>query len=1324
MRLSTILVLLVSVLAPVALRLMIGGLNYKRKIRYRQFFFPWITLIYCVLCVVFYDLARGIVDDIMRIDWVRNLFSLNNTPLQFTYASDIYSLFVLNLLAGAGLFALKLILLPPGRLVCLIRKKIRGREDKAPSARSEDSPYWRYIGKFYDIGEDSPVLSPKWSGVRSAVKGGLLIMTALFLLLFVFIQLPALADFSWYPYDPVLRIIERLYAWPAITLLLLWECCYFLDGTQFRFDRKESEFFFADLSSRLQVNYDSLVTHYKKQFPERYVGTLTAQNYPLDSVQPTFKNELVQEIQKELTRLKNTALSQSALDCLYRLPDGENVVVDSGLYSDIGFAMMIWLNIMLAQGENALFLCEDEAAAEEVRKFISDALKQINFFAPVWIVKDVGDAQAAGDADVLVLTPQAIFDERVHAAQKRFFARMSTVFVVETSRIIAAMSTYMSLAASKLDEFNDTTIRYICMNVGIPREMRTTLMEVLSPGRDFNPYECFHSADTTRVLLWNYESCNGTNTRTKAQNNLFGSAMQRVYLGVSVPLACVGLNFGVDRISILGKSIPWAELTDALKENASGMYAYFGDHLQSDGFADRICFNRIEGRDPFVIVLDETNNLPMTIRGGSRYLGQTCAMVHIVSKPYMLRDYFSNHVSDYLTYREKAEMFSAMAVNTRRIAATRLIAEACGKNGLKEERLLDGMREEGGPVPALYDALRACCLEAFGPSLADRMEDLFSISAETDFSEKKNSFITQRVIRLYDKDAAVLPRLLASLQPAVAETDSGEATLGMERGNIWQYHLPDQGIVLHGRMYDIKSIDMKTGRLKTGHRREALDLAADYIQHRFYRADIREAKVKSTSMRIAFPSRDSAAEAYEVALLEQVKLTAETYGYLSSHPCAPGLNLTDLSSYHRLEKSVEKQALRRNDHASVLTLSIYGIQEGKADRVSFTLAVLLSELMKTLYPYNWPCIAVCPVLSAENAARVAPRTSETARDPLTAWPDSSLSSSGLSFEQLGLAYPQVSLQTNDGDKPDSAAQVLFIDDSEHGTGILDTLFLNRERPLQILFQIIHDYLRWRNNFVPSPNISADYLFFGSDSMPDCLDLEYVELLAGQMQTVSSSERVYADGPEERGTCYFCSRKLYETHYHVLNDEDGNPDRMVCEECHKSLCSRKSELVPLYRKTRDYLEKTFGITLEKNVKVRFTSSTEMKKRINENDSAGRLVGLAEKNGNIVSIETNSPVQNILATLVHELTHIWQYANIKYDDLVMVEGHASYMQVLFMRAEGYLNYANSTHEELLRRQDDPYGQGYVKMLRALEGKKDGDPFKYMRETFPPEQQDGPK
>jgi hypothetical protein len=85
---------------------------------------------------------------------------------------------------------------------------------------------------------------------------------------------------------------------------------------------------------------------------------------------------------------------------------------------------------------------------------------------------------------------------------------------------------------------------------------------------------------------------------------------------------------------------------------------------------------------------------------------------------------------------------------------------------------------------------------------------------------------------------------------------------------------------------------------------------------------------------------------------------------------------------------------------------------------------------------------------------------------------------------------------------------------------------------------------------------------------------------------------------------------------------------------------------------------------------------------------------------VLIENGSPRTHTLSTLAHELTHVWQFDNLKFHEykLEEMEGFASWVEIDLLTKIGETRYANKLKENLLQRQDE-YGIGYRLIIEKL-------------------------
>lgn len=130
---------------------------------------------------------------------------------------------------------------------------------------------------------------------------------------------------------------------------------------------------------------------------------------------------------------------------------------------------------------------------------------------------------------------------------------------------------------------------------------------------------------------------------------------------------------------------------------------------------------------------------------------------------------------------------------------------------------------------------------------------------------------------------------------------------------------------------------------------------------------------------------------------------------------------------------------------------------------------------------------------------------------------------------------------------------------------------------------------------------------------------------------------------------------------------------------------------------------------------------------------RAVGLActkSDSGYKIFIEQGHAMTNISMTLVHELTHIWQYVWIDFARLseeqgkLLIEGHASWAEIKYARYKAanagtrderlLWEQAMADQENGLMQRSDEYGQGYRQLMRAVG--VDGDAFGWLAGLYP--------
>ena len=299
--------------------------------------------------------------------------------------------------------------------------------------------------------------------------------------------------------------------------------------------------------------------------------------------------------------------------------------------------------------------------------------------------------------------------------------------------------------------------------------------------------------------------------------------------------------------------------------------------------------------------------------------------------------------------------------------------------------------------------------------------------------------------------------------------------------------------------------------------------------------------------------------------------------------------------------------------------------------------------------------------------------------------------------------------------------ILFIQDSCIDNGIAQSLKKELDQPNSKLMSLARDYLEWVNKGQPS---EKNYLYFGYSELPECFDLSGLIDVLDQLPRVESKGKAEIEEIEE-GCCY-CGCRL-GTRYYILKDGIGRGNRKVCEDCFKGRVHKKTELKRIYHEAEKYLQE-FDVEMPKDLKVRFASAKSIRKFIDQGDIRS-VLGFARIDKNELWVEIDAPEANIMQTLIHEMTHIWQHMHLDFTKMTveeakrLKEGHSSFMEVRYLMDAGKKVMARMTRKNLEKRKDE-YGTGFVRMLQELDNDIQGsEPFKHMLEKVPEKKKEDP-
>ena len=217
-------------------------------------------------------------------------------------------------------------------------------------------------------------------------------------------------------------------------------------------------------------------------------------------------------------------------------------------------------------------------------------------------------------------------------------------------------------------------------------------------------------------------------------------------------------------------------------------------------------------------------------------------------------------------------------------------------------------------------------------------------------------------------------------------------------------------------------------------------------------------------------------------------------------------------------------------------------------------------------------------------------------------------------------------------------------------------------------------------------------------------------------------------------CDFCGMPLSGISYERLND-----GRIRCNHCSSSTISKVDQVEELFYQVLNMLGSVFDIKYTVPISLEMADARTVAKGAGSifrpsTGVAQRVLGYAKKSKDRYSlvIENGSPKLAAIDTMVHELTHIWQYTNWKEADLaaiyqmpnfecpekstcdrlaalIVYEGMAIWTAIQYLYQMGETYYA-SEQEAIAEARRDIYGVGFRMYRDQYPLVKDGSAIKY--------------
>lgn len=261
----------------------------------------------------------------------------------------------------------------------------------------------------------------------------------------------------------------------------------------------------------------------------------------------------------------------------------------------------------------------------------------------------------------------------------------------------------------------------------------------------------------------------------------------------------------------------------------------------------------------------------------------------------------------------------------------------------------------------------------------------------------------------------------------------------------------------------------------------------------------------------------------------------------------------------------------------------------------------------------------------------------------------------------------------------------------------------------------------RHTVIPQrkPYYESNYLYFGGSEIPEGFNIadtfEYLKGLgldngalkqARKGKNVAENiEKTFEPGKRDASYCDFCGRELIGTEYDELSD-----GRQRCTLCSRTAVKTQAEFEKIYRSVVENMRVFYNVKISVPVRIEMVNAKKLHKKLNKtfiptSDFDGRVLGVAikdRKGAYTILLENGAPRLQSTMTMVHELTHIWQYLNWDMKaiqsmygskELEVYEGMAKWSEIQY----AYLINEPGTakREEIItKHRNDAYGIGFLR------------------------------
>ncbi len=1318
--------------------------NLNRTERAKQFVMPGIALVYGILVMVF---LNDIYVQITRL--IRFMESL--LPFIGGLHLEQYLIYIVNAVMVLGFLVVKAIALP-------ILDRTWGRSENLMEITS---------GRFYEYDRelDKWFVQPRFGEVRFYYKGIYIAATAVSSIIFVLSQ-----------YFPE-AVFFRTAFYPVFGVLIIGEVVSFLSGLTKR--EFVEDILGEDEEAYRMANYGLLRDVLKSLFEDHVLYDATVDGGL--GVPPTFETleEMCESEEPAVSNLGKyfRAVKESGKDidpsyvksCI-RLVQGESVLFCDPFYRDLTEYILIPMIGHLMRYRKCLIIMGRDSSTDDVKNWIEQGLLEEVNTDSLWKT-EILDTEIT-ETDIGILKFSDLFNFEIQKKNEEFLRKVGFVFIVEPSKLLATGQIGLNLLISRFDAGRNIVYAACDRNCdglvdALSHTLKTNITEVAATTQ---------SGTITSMMCWDADG-------EYMHHRIFSNVSR--YLGIGTEINSVAMKYQIANTKwISGEKFPVADMKWIAGQYYGKICSYANLPSSQESFnkafqADPNLWDLTVSENAFLVVEDEFQNLFEMIRLFATRAKQQ-GFINVISENYLLRDYMFQNAQTFISDPKAIPTIAADYARTERNTVLKLLMRMAGEQvpeeDIAEALMVSGIRFES-PVDTLKELIRKHCSideinlsvhfkeVLLGDGFRTETKKFYSVEEETEIAEfargLKNAYY-------------------------IAEDEEGEKYyIGAKLyGHVFQALIPGQFLTFAGKYYEVESItphsgvvvrraaDHITGR-KYYRQIRHIELAGwsddtnvggcrtlgniglikgycqvnvrteGYLEMNSYN-DLNTARHIHVSgipersyrnklvMKVILPNASDRIR-YTICLLMN-EIFRTTYPDAYPYICA----VTELGKETSVPEQLKYAMYTMESEAK--DDGIYIVEDSEID---LGLTASVERNLERYFQIITEVLTWHDIKMKEKPEKKEP--DEEFKPEFPPEPENPAEEKKKGF--FGRLWEKVKSRFQK--KPKTETEPVPEEPKTETEPVPEEPKTETE-PIpeepEAAEPSSEEQKPEEPKAVPAEEMTYYqkhcFLKYGYEEISGFLDLAGTAAYLSQygydhnpLQQVRDNEKAaeeYAKSynPEKTGAhfCDFCGVELAGGEYDVLKD-----GRERCSHCSSTALRTGEQFKEIFKIVMRNMEIFYGIKINAAIRVRMTDANTIAKHFGEEfvptpGPDGRVLGFAQKDaaGYSLYIENGAPKLSAMATIAHELTHIWQYQN--WDEKAIIEAYGAHNRLEVYEGMAkwaeiqYLLYLNETaygKREQIRtmlRQDE-YGRGFIQYLKKYSLSYNQEKRRTPFQEFPP-------